>query len=91
MPVVRVTSKGQATIPKELREKYGIAAPGKVSVRELDGRIVVEPVQSLEQLRRLLRDAPGPSVDAIREEARRAERRGERRLERMGRRRSRSP
>ena len=48
--VVRVSGKGQATIPKELREKFGIEAPGEVFVYEADGRIVIEPVPSLEEL-----------------------------------------
>ena len=32
--VIRVSSKGQATIPKELRKRFGIEAPGKVLVHE---------------------------------------------------------
>lgn len=43
--VVRVSQKGQATIPKRLREKYGIDAPGRVRFRETEeGEIVIEPV-----------------------------------------------
>lgn len=48
--VVRVSQKGQATIPKELREKFGIEAPGEVFVYEEEGRIVLEPVPSPEEL-----------------------------------------
>lgn len=48
--VVRVSQKGQATIPKALREKFGIEAPGEVFVYEAEGRIVLEPVPSLEEL-----------------------------------------
>lgn len=48
--IIRVSPKGQATIPKSLREKLGIEAPGEVFVYEEDGRIVVEPVPSVEQL-----------------------------------------
>lgn len=48
--VVRISGKGQATIPKELREKFGIETPGEVFVYEADGRIIVEPVPSLEDL-----------------------------------------
>lgn len=86
MTIVRVTSKGQATLPKELRDKLGIEAPGRVSVREEDGRIVIEPVRSLAELREMLRNAPGPSLAELREENRRAEERGERRLVRAARR-----
>lgn len=50
--VVSVSEKGQATIPKEFREKHGIDAPGKVRVRENDdGELVVEPVPSLRGMR----------------------------------------
>ncbi|WP_256685838.1 AbrB/MazE/SpoVT family DNA-binding domain-containing protein [Halococcus qingdaonensis] len=50
--VVRVSAKGQATIPKELREKFGIETPGRVRFRESDsGEIVVEPVPRPSELR----------------------------------------
>lgn len=50
--IVRVSEEGQATIPKELRERHGIETPGTVRVRENDdGDIVVEPVALLSELR----------------------------------------
>lgn len=83
MDVVRVTSKGQATLPKRLREKVGIRAPGRVVVREAHGAIVVEPVPSLDELegkyRRLLR---GTSLNALLRELREAETDRDRRLPR---------
>ncbi|WP_440766449.1 AbrB/MazE/SpoVT family DNA-binding domain-containing protein [Natronorubrum sp. DTA7] len=48
--VVRVSQKGQATIPKSLREKFGIETPGEVFVYEDEGRIVVEPIPSIDEL-----------------------------------------
>ena len=48
--VVRVSQKGQATIPKELREKFGIETPGEVFIYEEGDRIVVEPVPALTDL-----------------------------------------
>lgn len=48
--IVRVSQKGQATIPKPLREKFDIKAPGEVFIYEEEGRIIVEPVPSLEEL-----------------------------------------
>lgn len=48
--VVRISEKGQATIPKPLREKFGIETPGEVFIYEDEGRIVVEPVPSLDEL-----------------------------------------
>jgi len=48
--VVRVSRKGQATIPKPLRETFDIETPGEVFIYEDDDRIIVEPVPSLEDL-----------------------------------------
>jgi AbrB family looped-hinge helix DNA binding protein len=48
--VIRVSKKGQATIPKELRERFGIDTPGKVLIHEEDGKIVVEPLPSVEEM-----------------------------------------
>jgi AbrB family looped-hinge helix DNA binding protein len=48
--VIRVSRKGQATIPKELRERFGIETPGKVLIHEEDGKIVVEPLPSPEEI-----------------------------------------
>jgi AbrB family looped-hinge helix DNA binding protein len=49
--VVRVSRKGQATIPKSLREKFGIETPGEVLIYEQDGQIVIEPIPTLAELR----------------------------------------
>jgi len=49
--VIRVSKKGQATIPKDLRERFGIETPGKVLIHEQDGKIVVEPLPSVEEMR----------------------------------------
>ena len=48
--VIRVSRKGQATIPKELRERFGIETPGKVFIHEEEGKIVVEPLPSVEEM-----------------------------------------
>jgi len=48
--VVRISQKGQATIPKALREKFGIETPGEVFVYEEGDRIVIEPIPSLDEL-----------------------------------------
>ena len=48
--VVRISQKGQATIPKGLREKFGIETPGEVFIYEAEGRIVIEPVPSPDEL-----------------------------------------
>lgn len=50
--VVKVSAKGQATIPKQLREKFGIETPGRIRFRESEaGEIVVEPVPRPSELR----------------------------------------
>jgi len=76
--VVRVSRKGQATIPKPLREKYGIETPGEVFVYEEDGRIVLEPVPSLDELHGIHAGdhEPGEVLAKVRE-AREEERRRE--------------
>lgn len=48
--IVRISQKGQATIPKELRDELGIETPGEVFVYREDDRIIVEPVPSFEEL-----------------------------------------
>nr|WP_254922111.1 AbrB/MazE/SpoVT family DNA-binding domain-containing protein [Halorubrum sp. Ea8] len=45
-----MSQKGQATIPKGLREKFGIETPGEVFVYEDQGRIIIEPVPSPDEL-----------------------------------------
>lgn len=50
--VVKVSTHGQATIPKAFREKLGIDAPGRVRFVENDrGEVVVERVPSPEEMR----------------------------------------
>jgi len=38
---VRITSKGQVTIPQDIREKYGLQPNSEVDFLEIDGRVVV--------------------------------------------------
>ncbi|MCX8171383.1 MAG: AbrB/MazE/SpoVT family DNA-binding domain-containing protein [Candidatus Bathyarchaeota archaeon] len=51
----RVGSKGELFPPKEIREKLGLYAHKKVLYRVEDGRLIVEPVPSLEEM---LREPP---------------------------------
>ena len=69
--IVTVTEKGQATIPKTLREKHGIPAPGRVKFAESeDGEIVVRPIGSMREFRGLDRtgDEERPATETLREE-----------------------
>jgi len=53
--VVSVSSRGQATIPKQFREQLGIDTPGRVKFIQTEaGEIVVRPIQSLTDLRGIL-------------------------------------
>ena len=53
--VVSVSSRGQATIPKEFREELGIDTPGRVKfIRTEEGDIVVRPIHSVTDLRGVL-------------------------------------
>jgi len=53
--VVSVSSRGQATIPKEFREELGIETPGRVKfVRTDEGEVVVRPIRSVTDLRGVL-------------------------------------
>lgn len=53
--VVSVSSRAQATIPKEFREELGIDTPGRVKfVRTVEGEIVVCAIHSVTDLRGVL-------------------------------------
>ncbi len=77
--VVTVTKKGQATIPKKLREKYGIRK--KALVVGIDEGILLRPVRDPSEergsLKKLFR---GKSARKLIEEARHKEARREKRL-----------
>lgn len=68
--VVTVTKKGQATIPKSLREKHGISTPGRVKfVENEEGEITVRPVGSMDEFRGLERsgEEERPATEVLRE------------------------
>jgi antitoxin PrlF len=84
--IVRVSQKGQATIPKALREKYGIDSPGEVFIYEEGERIVVEPVPSLEELEGIHASAdrePGEILGKVRETKRKERQREQERADRL--------
>jgi len=43
--VARISSKGQATIPIEVRRLLGLSEPDKVLFRVIDGKVEIEPVR----------------------------------------------
>ncbi|WP_458208580.1 AbrB/MazE/SpoVT family DNA-binding domain-containing protein [Haladaptatus sp. NG-SE-30] len=70
---VTVTSKGQATIPKEFRDKLHIDTPGRVRFVENEkGEIVIRPVKRPSEIRGALAaeaDEDEPSAtEQLREE-----------------------
>ena len=83
--IVRVSQKGQATIPKPLREKFGIETPGEVFIYEDGDRIIVEPVPSLEELHGIHADdhEPGEVLAKVREMKDEEKRREDERFERL--------
>jgi antitoxin PrlF len=62
---VTVTSKGQATIPKEFRDKLHIDTPGRVRFVETEqGEIMVRPVKRPSELRGALASEEEPEKSA---------------------------
>lgn len=83
--IVRISQKGQATIPKELRDKFGIETPGEVFIYEEEGRIIVEPVPSLDELHGIHAGdhEPGEVLERVREMKEEEKREEEAELERL--------
>ena len=83
--VVRVSQKGQATIPKGLREKFGIETPGEVFVYEEKGRIIIEPVPSPDELHGIHagEHERGEVLERVRELKHEQKRQEEERVERL--------
>ena len=48
--IVKVTRKGQTTIPAEIREKLGIKEGDNLSVEAIDQKIVFERIPKLEDM-----------------------------------------
>ena len=82
---VAVTSKGQATIPKEFRDKLHIDTPGRVRFVENEtGDIVIRPVKRPSELRGALaseEEEDGKSAtELLREERERDKKKTEEKL-----------
>lgn len=76
---VSVSPNGQATIPKEFREKLGIDAPGRVNFRETtEGQVVVERVPSTDEMEGFAARAGESSTDVPASELLREKRAAER-------------
>lgn len=78
--IVSVTERGQATIPKKIRERLGIHTPGRVKFVEDEktGEVLVRPVESIAEFRGVIESER--SARELIEEARAVDRERERRL-----------
>ncbi|WP_076432179.1 AbrB/MazE/SpoVT family DNA-binding domain-containing protein [Haladaptatus litoreus] len=79
---VTVTSKGQATIPKEFRDKLHIDTPGRVRFVENEtGEIVIRPVKRPSEIRGALaakaEDGEQSATELLREERERDKKKAE--------------
>jgi len=75
MATARVSSRGQITLPAELRRELGIALSSAVEVDGRDGVIVIRPLRSISEVRGAFRHcvADGPmDWSAVRERTGRA-------------------
>jgi len=59
MPESRVGSKGELFPPKEIRDQLGLRPRLKVIYKVVDGRLLVEPVPSLEEV---LKEPPSVEI-----------------------------
>lgn len=78
---VKVTEKGQATIPKRLRDKYEIEEA--VVVEDTGSGVLMRPLPKLSEERGSLRHLFDESAEELLESARKEDRERERRLERV--------
>ncbi|MFP3897550.1 MAG: AbrB/MazE/SpoVT family DNA-binding domain-containing protein [Anaerolineales bacterium] len=72
MHIAKVSSKGWAVIPKELREKYGIKEGTYVQIIEFGDVLVLMPLPEdpVEGLEGMLADGPSLTADLLKERAR---------------------
>lgn len=71
--IAKVTRRGQATIPIELRKKYGIEDGDKILFEDREGAIVVRVIPRLEEMAGIYSGLATPEemkrrVDKLREE-----------------------
>ena len=57
---VSITSQGQISIPTKLRDKLGLNKKGKAFVTEQNGKLIVEPVKNILELRGSLKTNKRP-------------------------------
>ena len=73
MTIAKVTSKGQITVPKAVRERLGLAPGDEIEFTEVGGQMVVrrhETGSRFEKYRGYLKHLKGQDPDALVEEMR---------------------
>lgn len=58
--IVTITSQGQVTIPSKLRRSLGLKKRGKAMVSSEEGKIIIEPVKDLLDLKGSLKTNKKP-------------------------------
>ena len=75
MPIIKVSDKGQITLPVAIRRKFRVEPQSQVSVEVRDDEIVLRPIKSIMELEGILHAYahPGkPSWEEERDEMERA-------------------
>jgi len=54
MTTARVSSKGQITLPVDVRRKLGIKANSRVEIATGDGSVIIRPLRSVRELAGIL-------------------------------------
>ncbi len=64
---VSITSQGQISIPAPLRKKMGLNKSGSALVTEKEGKLVIEPIKDLVELRGSLKTDKSAASPQIRQ------------------------
>jgi AbrB family looped-hinge helix DNA binding protein len=71
MPFVKVSARGQITLPAALRREFGLAPGSTVEVTVVEGGLLVRPLKSIRQLSGIFSDRIPPGGPLGWEEERR--------------------
>jgi AbrB family looped-hinge helix DNA binding protein len=60
---LKMASKGQVTIPKPIRDKYGLDGDSQLGIVDIDGMLLLSPIDASDKIRRI-----DKNLDEMREE-----------------------